>query len=1174
MEGRRDQGGPIAVIGIACRFPGARDPAEFHDLTVAGLRLFRPVSGTAPGRARHAALLDDWKATRATSGAAEPGSRDPVPIQRLAAETTALALADAGLRSAAGTLGDAVWTRRGPGRTAGHAAGALGDAAGALGQVPGAGGQGTRAAGQAVEALGQAAGAPGRAAGVLDEAAFRGGRAGLVIASAAPDVCGLVSEQFGFSTDVRYPETAYLSSLHAVIAAADALQAGELDLAVAGGAELGVDPAWLDQQARAGTLGSDEMRVYAADPAGLLPGEGCGIVILARAADAHAAGLPVYAEIAGWSTAPVLRPMPTGTALLPAYHRAGIDPADIHLVEGHGTGTAAGDLTELTTLAQLRREGKTTAALGAVSANIGYSRAATGIASLIKAALAMATGTIPPGTGCARPHPLIEAGDARLRLPERPEAWPDGTRLAAVNSLGTANPATMDGASGWPGAEGVHLVLRREPETDPGRGRRRRAATEVSEAAFGRDAGAWPPASGRHAAPGPLDARELSREATGTEAIERAPAAVAPATVPAPPATGAAPDWHTGATPDAPVLKALTATPAAATSAPPAATDTHIADATPDTPVLTTPTGTPAATTPAPPAATDTHIADTTPDARALTASTGTPAATTPAPPAATDTHIADTTPDARALTASTGTPAATTPAPPAATDTHIGDTTATPDTPVLTASTDTLAAAAGVALAPMGVPVMATGVTAATSARPLGATDRSASEAAPLADVAEAAAPLADVAAAAAAMDAASGVRGGRAGGAVGLALSAGVLAPPGVFVLGGGNARALADRLDVIAASAPVLSFAELWELARELAAGAVRGCDEGGSVLRVALAPATPQQLAGQARQAARRLRADGSAAMAAEPGVRISAGAAGNVVLVFPGLVESAAAHSALLAASLAGLRTLELAGVRPGAAVGYSLGEITGLVWADCLPAAEAARLVAQRGQILLGCSTGPAAMARIGADARAVRALCAHGHLHVAAYEGPRAQVVAGSIADIRDMVRRAEAAGLAAEVLGVASAQHSPAMTSCTAPLRSVLAGTPFAPPRRRLISTITGRLTSPADDIADLLARQLSLPVLFGQALTAAAEEGGGSERLEEAGGPSGVQGSRGSKRADLILTVGPDDGLAAIAAGCCGVPAIALPATKHGFLDANSVTSAQAIAALFAAGAVTDL
>src|SRR5580692_7072852 len=514
MDGRRDQGEPIAVIGIACRFPGARDPAEFHDLTVAGLRLFRPVFGSAAGRARHAALLDDWKATRASSGEVEPGSRDLVPIQRLAAETTALALADAGLRSAAEATG---------------------------------------------------------------EAADRHGRAGLVIASATPHVCGLVSEQFGFSNGVRYPETAYLSSLHAVIAAASALQAGELDLAVAGGAELGVDPAWLDQQARAGTLGSDEMRVYAADPAGLLPGEGCGIVILARAADAHAAGLPVYAEIAGWSTAPVLRPVPTGTALLPAYHRAGIDPADIHLVEGHGTGTAAGDLTELTTLAQLRREGKTTAALGAVSANIGYSRAATGIASLIKAALAMATGTIPPGTGCARPHPLIEAGDARLRLPERPEAWPDGTRLAAVNSLGTANPATMDGASAWPGAEGVHLVLRREREADRRPGRRRRTTTGVPEAAAGRvtgTAGSWPLAPGRHAAPGPLGAREgPSREATGYAGIGALTAAT--------PALPADADLHL----------ADTGALISASPEPPADADLHLAD-----------TGAPTAATPPPPA--------------------------------------------------------------------------------------------------------------------------------------------------------------------------------------------------------------------------------------------------------------------------------------------------------------------------------------------------------------------------------------------------------------------------------------------------------------------------------------------------------------------------------------------------------------------------------------------
>src|SRR6202035_2072875 len=133
----------------------------------------------------------------------------------------------------------------------------------------------------------------------------RGGRAGLSLASSVPGVGSFVREQFGFGADLAQWGPAATSSLHAVEAAAGALGTGDLDLAVAGGAELGLDPAWLTAQARAGTLGRDEMRVYAADPVGLLPGEGCGIVVLARSADARAAGLPVYAEIAGWSTVPV-----------------------------------------------------------------------------------------------------------------------------------------------------------------------------------------------------------------------------------------------------------------------------------------------------------------------------------------------------------------------------------------------------------------------------------------------------------------------------------------------------------------------------------------------------------------------------------------------------------------------------------------------------------------------------------------------------------------------------------------------------------------------------------------------------------------------------------------------------------------------------------------------------
>ena len=240
MDNRRDHGGPVAIIGVACRFPGAAEPAEFHDLTVAGRRMFRPVADGL-----QAALLDDWARP-------EAGTQDTGPVQKLAAETTALALADAGFRE------------RRPG-----------------------------------------CGPPTRA-----------GRFGLFLASSVAGVGGLVREQFGFAADVAPPGPAATSSLHAVAAAAAALGTGDLDLAVAGGAELGLDPAWLTAQARAGTLGRDEMRVYAADPAGLLPGEGCGMVVLARSADARAAGLPVYAEIAGWSTVPASPPALDGQALL------------------------------------------------------------------------------------------------------------------------------------------------------------------------------------------------------------------------------------------------------------------------------------------------------------------------------------------------------------------------------------------------------------------------------------------------------------------------------------------------------------------------------------------------------------------------------------------------------------------------------------------------------------------------------------------------------------------------------------------------------------------------------------------------------------------------------------------------------------------------------------------
>src|SRR5207248_11375646 len=89
--------------------------------------------------------------------------------------------------------------------------------------------------------------------------------------------------------------------------------------------------------------------------------------------------------------------------------------------------------------------------------------------------------------------------------------------------------------------------------------------------------------------------------------------------------------------------------------------------------------------------------------------------------------------------------------------------------------------------------------------------------------------------------------------------------------------------------------------------------------------------------------------------------------------------------------------------------------------------------------------------------------------------------------------------------------------------PLRSVLAATSFAPPRRRLVSTITGSLVTPEDDLAWLLAAQVTRPVLFAQAMAQAAHA------------------------ADLIVIAGPDAALAGRAAECGGVPAVAIPAGR---------------------------
>ena len=165
------------------------------------------------------------------------------------------------------------------------------------------------------------------------------------------------------------------------------------------------------------------MRVFDRHSGGFLPGEGCGFLVLMRAEDARRKGQRVYAPIRGWGISSdgkggITRPEVEGQllALRRAYRRAGIDINSVGYFEGHGTGTAVGDTTELRALSRARRESASTApaaVVGSVKANIGHTKAAAGVAGVIKAALAVHEQILPPATGWVEPSPELNTAAGR-----------------------------------------------------------------------------------------------------------------------------------------------------------------------------------------------------------------------------------------------------------------------------------------------------------------------------------------------------------------------------------------------------------------------------------------------------------------------------------------------------------------------------------------------------------------------------------------------------------------------------------------------------------------------------------------------------------------------------------------------------------------------------------------
>lgn len=259
---------------------------------------------------------------------------------------------------------------------------------------------------------------------------------------------GRLSYLLGFNGPSMSIDTACSSSLVAVHLAMQSLRQGECEIALAAGVNLMLAPQTTLGFSRANMLAPDgRCKPFDASANGYVRGEGCGVVILKRLADARRDGDPVLAVLRGSAInqdgASSGLTVPNGPAqqqvIRKALDNAGIDPADVSYVEAHGTGTALGDPIEARSLGEVYGRGRTGAPLmvGSVKSNIGHLEGAAGAASLIKAVLALRRASIPPTLHVSSPSGAIDWAAARLEVTAVARDWPAAPRrIAAVSSFG------------------------------------------------------------------------------------------------------------------------------------------------------------------------------------------------------------------------------------------------------------------------------------------------------------------------------------------------------------------------------------------------------------------------------------------------------------------------------------------------------------------------------------------------------------------------------------------------------------------------------------------------------------------------------------------------------------------------------------------------------------------
>ena len=263
-------------------------------------------------------------------------------------------------------------------------------------------------------------------------------------------LCGRLSYFFGWSGPSEVIDTACSSSLVAVNRACKALQAGECSMAIAGGVNLMTTATEFWNLGKAGFLSpTGQCKPFDQAADGYCRGEGAGVVVLKRLAQAQTNGDNILAVIPGIATnqgglsASITIPhSPSQIALYEDILRqAGMQPSQVSYIETHGTGTQAGDPLEIDSVRQVFGSNQRINKLeiGSIKANIGHLETAAGVISLIKGTLMLNKNTLPPLANFGTLNPKIaELAKDQMAIPRSAKTWDSHFRAMCVNSYGAA----------------------------------------------------------------------------------------------------------------------------------------------------------------------------------------------------------------------------------------------------------------------------------------------------------------------------------------------------------------------------------------------------------------------------------------------------------------------------------------------------------------------------------------------------------------------------------------------------------------------------------------------------------------------------------------------------------------------------------------------------------------